>query len=266
MRRCARDLATLAHGDAFGPQCGKAGIELARAPRLSLAGELHYVIQCGHNRQAVFADDRDRETYLTMLREAAVQYGVAIHGYALLASEVHLLATPAAADSLSRLMQSLGRRYVAAVNRRHGRSGTLWAGRFRAGLIDGAALGAHALVHVETMPVRTGLATAAAEWAWSSACHHLGRRRDTLVTEHPSYWAIGNTPFERELAHAHKLREGLPAEIADRFTATAMRGHAIGPPAFSARIEAATGASLQAKRRGRPTRRSAPSLLKTVPD
>ena len=253
----AREFAKLARGDAFGPRCGPAGIEVARAPRLSLAGELHYVIQCGHNRQAVFADDRDREAYLAMLRDAALQYGVAIHAYALLASEVHLLATPVAAESLSRLMQSLGRRYVAAINRRHGRSGTLWAGRFRAGLLDSAALGALALVHIETLPVRAGLAAAAGEWAWSSASHHLGRRRDGLVTEHPGYWALGNTPFERELAHAHNLREGLAAGMAERLTATAMRGHAVGPPLFNARIEAATGASLQAKRRGRPVRRSA---------
>lgn len=239
---------------------------MARASRLSLAAELHYVIQCGHNRQPVFADDADREAYLAMLREAALQYGVAVHAYALLASEVHLLATPAAADSLSRLMQSLGRRYVATVNRRHGRSGTLWAGRFRAGLVDGVALGTQALVQVETMPVRAGLASAAAEWAWSSTGHHLGRRRDTLVTEHPAYWSLGNTPFERELAHAHNLQEGLPADVAERFIVAAMRGRTLGPATFSARIEATTGASLQPKRRGRPSRRSTANQKMSVPD
>jgi putative transposase len=250
----------LAQSDAFDPRRGPARIEVARPARLALAGELHYLIQCGHNRQTVFADDLDREAYLAMLRDAALHYGVAIHAYALLASEVHLLATPAAAESLSRLMQSLGRRYVAAVNRRQGRSGTLWAGRFRAGLIDGAAIGMSAIVHVETLPVRSGLVAAAGEWAWSSASHHLGHRRDVLVTEHSCYWSLGNTPFERELAHAHNIREGLPVGMAERLTATAMRGHAVGPPVFNARVEAATGASLRAKRRGRPIRRSTPDL------
>jgi putative transposase len=228
--------------------------EVARAVRLALAGEMHYLIQCGHNRQDAFADDHDRATYLAMLREAALQYGVAIHAYALMPIEVHLLATPSAAQSLSRLMQSLGRRYVAAVNRRHGRSGTLWSGRFRAGLIDGAALGAAALIHIESLPVRRGLATAAGEWPWSSASHHLGRRRDPVVTEHPAYWSLGNTPFERELAHANMLREGLQAAVSATFTAAAMQGRALGPPVFSRRVEAATGLSRETKPRGRPPR------------
>ena len=167
---------------------------MARSPRLALAGELHYLIQCGHNHQSVFADDHDREAYLSMLCAAALQHGVAIHAYALLQSEVHLLATPVAAQSLSRLMQSLGRRYVAAYNRRHERSGTLWAGRFRAGLIDGAAFGADALIHVELLPVRLGLAACAADWPWSSAAHHLGRRRDAVDFGTPSLLGFRQHP------------------------------------------------------------------------
>jgi putative transposase len=215
---------------------------------------MHYLIQCGHNRQDAFADDRDRATYLAMLRDAALQYGVAIHAYALLPTEVHLLATPAAAQSLSRLMQSLGRRYVAAVNRRHGRSGTLWAGRFRAGLIDAATLGEAALVHVESLPVRKGLAAAPGEWPWSSAGHHIGRCRDALITEHPAYWALGNTPFERELVHANMLHDGLPAGVSARFTAAAMQGRALGPALFGSRVEEAAGRTLKPKPRGRPPR------------
>ena len=225
---------------------------MARSPRLALAGELHYLIQRGHNQQSVFADDHDREAYLGMLRDAARQYGVAIHAYALLQSEVHLLATPADAHSLSRLMQSLGRRYVATYNRRHARSGTLWAGRFRAGLIDGAALGADALVHVESLPVRAGLAASAADWPWSSAAHHLGRRRDPVVSEHPAYWALGNTPFERQLAHAHRLRVGPQSALAEELQAAAMQGRALGPTPFSARIATQSGLSLQRRPRGRP--------------
>lgn len=225
---------------------------MARPARLALAGELHLLFQRGHNRQGVFADERDREAYLAMLREAAVHYGVAIHAYALLDAEVHLLATPGEAGSLSRLMQSLGRRYVAAFNRRQGRSGTLWAGRFRAGLIDGAALGVDALVYVETLPVTTGLAGAAGEWPWSSATHHLGRRRDPLITEHPAYWALGNTPFERELAHAHNLRDGVSAEQGLRFERSVMQGRPVGSALFGARIAERTGVSMHANPRGRP--------------
>jgi putative transposase len=225
---------------------------MARSARLAVAGELHHVLQRGHNRQSVFLDEQDRSAYLALLHESAMQYGVAIHAYALLDVEVHLLATPASAESFSRLMQSLGRRYVAAFNRRHGRSGTLWAGRFSAGVIDGTSLGLDATVYVESLPVTAGLVGTAGEWPWSSAAHHLGRRRDPLISEHPSYWALGNTPFERELAHAHRLHEGMSVEQSRRFKQNS--GRALGPPAFTMRIAERTGLSLQSKPRGRPTR------------
>ena len=217
-------------------------------------GEMHYVIQRGHNRQAVFLDDDDRASFLAMLRDAAAQYGVAIHAYALLSSDVHLLMTPREADSLSRLMQSLGRRYVAAVNRRHGRTGTLWAGRFRAAPVDGSSLGLQAMVALESQPVRIGQVAAPELWPWSSAAHHLGHRRDTLITEHFSYWNLGNTPFERELAYAHKLRDGWTLAHVIEFETSAQRGHAIGPDAFRTQVAGAFGRSMMPRRRGRPAR------------
>ena len=219
---------------------------------MALAGELHCVVQRGHNGQRVFADDTDRQAYLAMLRDAAAQYGLAIHAYALLDAAVHLLATPGASGSLSQTMQSLGRRYVVAYNRRHSRSGTIWEGRFRAGLIDGESLGLDALLMVESMPVVAALATDAADWNWSSARHHLGRCRDPLVAEHAAYWRLGNTPFEREHAFTLKLRDGVPLATMQRIECAAMQGRAAGTPEFTARIERSIGRSLQAKPRGRP--------------
>jgi len=227
---------------------------MARAPRLALAGELHLLLQRGHNRQGVFVDDRDREAYLAMLRDAARHYGVAIHAYVVLDAQVQLLATPRDAGSLSRLMQSLGRRYVAAFNRRHGRSGTLWEGRFRAGLVDATTLGLDAVVHVETLPVREGLTGAAGDWPWSSAAHHLGRHRDPLLTELPAYWSLGNTPFERELAHAHRLMEGVSTAMAEGFERAAFQGRAVGSLAFTTRVADRAGVPVAAKPRGRPAR------------
>lgn len=225
---------------------------MARAPRLALAGELHYVMQHGHNGQRVFVDDQDRQAYLTMLQEAAAQHGVAVHAYALLEVGVHLLATPRQAESLSRTMQSLGRRFVAASNRRHQRSGTLWEGRFRAGLVDGDTLGLDAVLLVESQPVLTGLVTAASDWPWSSAQHHLGRRRDPLVTEHGAYWRLGNTPFEREHAFTLKLEDALPLATVRSIEHAALRGGVAGSNTYTARIEGRTGRALRAQPRGRP--------------
>jgi putative transposase len=227
---------------------------MARRPRLALGGELHLVLLRGHNDQPVFADDADRTAFVALLHEAALKHDVAVHAYALLANEVHLLLTPVQADALGRLVQSLGRRYVAAYNRRHARRGTLWDGRFRNALVDAQTLLMDAIVHVETLPVAAGLASAAADWPWSSAAHHSGRRHDAVVTDHPRYWQLGNTPFEREHAHTVALSVAQQCSPDTRFADATRRALILGPPSFRARVAAALDRPAQARPRGRPRR------------
>jgi putative transposase len=239
------------------------GADVARQPRLTVAGELHHVLLRGHNGQSVFADDADRAAFVELLREPAARQGVAIHAYALLASEVHLLATPAEAESLARLMQSIGRRYVALFNRRQARRGTLWDGRFRTSLLDSQTLLLPAMLHVEALPARAGLVAAAEDSPWSSGAHHTGRRRDPLITEHALYWRLGNTPFEREHAHTVALRSAQQGAEDLRFGLALAKGQALGPAGFVHRMAESLGRTLVSRPRGRPVGRA---MNKSVPN
>jgi putative transposase len=236
---------------------------VARQPRLAVAGELHHLLLRGHNGQAVFADDADRAAFVEVLREPAARLGVAIHAYALLDAEVHLLVTPAEAESLGRLMQSIGRRYGLLFNRRHARSGTLWDGRFRTSLLDSQTLLLPAMLHIEALPARAGLTAAPQDWAWSSAAHHTGHRRDPLVTDHALYWRLGNTPFEREQAHTHALYESQQGAEDSRFGAAVAKALTLGPAGFVRRMAESLGRPVVSRPRGRPHGRAG---KKTVPN
>lgn len=225
---------------------------MARLPRLILPDQPHHVILRGNNRQGIFYSDLDREHLLATLAEAASQYGVAIHAYVLMDNHLHLLLTPPGADALSRMMQSLGRRYVGWFNARHRRTGTLWEGRFRAGLIEGERHLLACMRYIELNPVRAGLCAEAADWKWSSAAHHLGLVRNVLVTEHPMYWLLGNTPFEREHAYREFLAEGVVAAEQALFTEAVLRGRPIGSEAFLKPLAAEHAAVVQRRSRGRP--------------
>ena len=143
---------------------------MARLPRLAVAGQAHLALMLGHSAQPVFVDDDDRRQFLAALRESALQHGVSVHGYALQPAEVLLLLTPATATALGTLMQGLGRRYGAAFNRRHGRRGTLWAGRFRTAVVQAGPHLLDALLHVDLQ----GQAAGGGAAAWSSLGHRLG--------------------------------------------------------------------------------------------
>ena len=225
---------------------------MARLPRLALAGGLHHVGLQGHSAAAVFHDDADRSTFSEMLRAAAAHQVVAIHAYALLDAQVRLLATPAQGSALGLMMQSLGRRYGAAFNRRHGRSGTLWDGRFRSSVLQASTTLVDAMVHLERLAVGQGFVEHPAEWSWSSAPHYLGHRRDAMITEHAGYWKLGNTPFERQSAHADLLQIGLSAERSLALEDALKRGHAVGDQDFIRWLAAQSSRPVEPQARGRP--------------
>jgi putative transposase len=227
---------------------------MARLPRLAVAGQPHLVIQRARAGMAVFVDDTDRELYLKTLIGAARSSRVALHAYALVDDAVLLLVTPATSDALGRCMQRVGRGYVPAFNRRHGRQGTLWAGRFDATAVEPERYLLSSIRFVEQAPVRSGVATSALDWPWSSAAHHVGRRTSPWITEHPAYWRIGNTPFEREARHDAELRNPLSdSQIAELRDAT-RRGWPLGSAAFVAAIGQTTPRPMQPRPRGRPRR------------
>jgi putative transposase len=225
---------------------------MARRPRIALAGEPHLLALRGHSAGAVFTDEEDRRAFADMAALASREQRVAVHAWALADHEVRLLATPATGEGLARWMQSLGRRYGAAFNLRHGRRGTLWDGRFRSCVLEADGWLLDGIVHVETLPVRAGLVAQAGDWPWSSAAHHLGRQREPWVSEHVHYWDLGNTPFERELAHARLLDAGVSGAKAGRLEAALARGQALGEAAFLSGVAAQTGQPTAPRPRGRP--------------
>ena len=232
---------------------------MARLPRLCVAGHPHLIVHRSHNRQPFALDDADRERYLDALRDAAAAHQVALHGYALVDDEVLLLATPPMPDALGHVMQGLGRRYVGAFNRRHGRTGTVWEGRYRNTLLESGRFLLPCLRYVELAPVRAGLVADPADYRWSSAAHHLGLRRDPLVSDHPDFWTLGNTPFEREHAYRALLNEGESDAQRRAVSDAAWKGWVLGSDAFAVSMAAATGRPARPRPRGRPRRDSGPN-------
>ena len=127
---------------------------MARQPRLDLAGIPQHIVQRGNNRLPCFLDDADRSRYLHLLREALLDTNSALHAYVLMDNHVHLLATAHAAGALSRLMQKLGRQYVAQFNARHRRTGTLWEGRYKSCLVDSTSYLLRCSRYIDLNPVR----------------------------------------------------------------------------------------------------------------
>ncbi|TAL67712.1 MAG: transposase [Burkholderiaceae bacterium] len=225
---------------------------MARLPRLTVPGYPHHVIQRGNNRQAIFASAADYQMLLDLLHDNARKFGVALHSYVLMTNHFHLLATPESPDSLPQLMQAMGRRYVRHFNDSQGRSGTLWEGRYRSTLIQTERYLLACMVYIDLNPVRAGLVAEARDYPWSSHAHNVGLRVDRLITPHPLYWALGNTPFAREAAYAELVRAGVDAKQQAALTESALRGWALGEPDFVADLQRRTQRRVSKTQAGRP--------------
>lgn len=224
---------------------------MARLARLTLADRPHHVIQRGNNRQPIFVDDADRLRMLALLAEHAPRCGVALHAYVLMDNHFHLLATPSTDDGLPRLMQAVGRGYVRAFNDRHGRTGTLWEGRYRSTVIQPERYLIACMVHMDLNPVRDGLAPDARSFRWSSHAHYIGLRNDRFLAPHPLYWALGNTPFAREAAYAERVAIGIGMREQALLVEATLQGWAAGDAAFVAQLQSMTPRRVVKERAGR---------------
>jgi putative transposase len=225
---------------------------MARQPRLSLTDQLHHVLLRGNNRQPVFVDEEDRALFLDLLVTHAAEQGVEVHAWALMPDHIHLLLTPRRDGALSLLMQALGRRYVQAFNRRHGRRGTLWEGRYRSTVLAPEPWLLPAMVWLDSHPVRSGLTEQVGPHPWTSAAHYLGQRTARGLTVPPQFWALGNTPFAREATYRTLLEQGTAPAHTLALTDAALKGWVLGPPDFVAALQMQSERRLEKAKPGRP--------------
>ncbi len=235
---------------------------MARLPRLYVPGCPQHVIQRGNARRPVFLDDVDRVAYLGWLGDAVRDYRLALYAYVLMDDHIHLLAVPPAQGVLGRAMQSLGRRYVRHFNDRHGASGTLWEGRYRATIVDSEHYLLECMRYIDLNPVRIGQARDPATSVWSSYPHHTGAQVNSFLTDPPGYWALGNTPFARHEAWRQYCAEGVAAHEARAISDATNKGWALGSDAFRVAIaDTASRRPAPSPKRGRPRLR-----INSVPD
>jgi putative transposase len=224
---------------------------MARQPRCAVAGLPHLVALRLLGDVAGRMTEADRDLQLQLLAGGLAASRVSLHAYCLGADRSLLLLTPEDAGAPARLVQDLGRRLAVEFNRRHGRTGPLFSGRFRSTVVQAERHLVEAMRFVEQLPLRHG-ETDPLSWRWSSAAAHCGQARDPLITDHPAYWQIGNTPFDREVRHRGLLAEPLDSDALRRFESALAGGWPLGDAAFLATVAQQVDRRLVPRAPGRP--------------
>lgn len=140
---------------------------MPRKPRLHVDGAIYHVTLRGNAGQAIFADDADRLRWETLLAEGVARHGHRVLAYCWMDNHLHLCLRVAEAP-LSRILQQLVSRYARAFNRRHGRVGHVFQGRFHALLVGDDAYRLGLLRYIHRNPVAAGLVRDPRRYRWSS--------------------------------------------------------------------------------------------------
>jgi putative transposase len=128
---------------------------MARPVRIEIPGGWYHVSARGNEGRRVFVDDKDRVRLVELLAEWVERFDVRLHAYVLMDNHYHLLVeTPQA--NLSPAMQWLGVSYTVWFNRRHGRVGHLFQGRFKAVVLEAETAAVELSRYLHLNPVRVG--------------------------------------------------------------------------------------------------------------
>lgn len=147
---------------------------MSRPLRIEFPGAIHPVTSRGDTREPIYRDDADRHAHLAVLAQALERFGAEVLAYCLMGNHFHLVLHARRAN-LSRLMRHLNGVYTQRFNRRHGLSGHLFQGRFKAILVDRDAYLLALCRYVERNPVAAGLVADAGAWPWSRYRAHVGQ-------------------------------------------------------------------------------------------
>ena len=145
---------------------------MSRLLRFDAADSLHHVTNRGIERRAIVHDDDDRAKFVRLLGRIAARHRWRVFAWVLMDNHFHLFFRLEVA-SLSAGMHDLESGYASYFNRRHGRSGSLFQGRFHDVVVEEVSHAWELTRYIHLNPFRAGQVRRPEEWSWGSYRHYL---------------------------------------------------------------------------------------------
>ena len=140
---------------------------MSRPLRLAFPNALYHITSRGDRREDIYEDDTDRQAFLDVFASVVSQFNWVNYAYCLMSNHYHLLVqTPDA--NLSKGMRQLNGVYTQTYNRRHGKTGHLFQGRYKAILVDQDNYLLELSRYIVLNPVKAGMVKKVEDWKWSS--------------------------------------------------------------------------------------------------
>jgi len=149
---------------------------MARPPRIEYDGAWHHVMNRGARCNPIFHTPDDHRYFLKLLSEVRETWNVETHAYSLMGNHYHLLLhTPN--SGLSKGMRYLNAQYTMYYNKKYGKDGALFRGRYKSILVEKDRYLLELVRYIHMNPVRAGLSATPHEHPWTSHAPYLNSKR-----------------------------------------------------------------------------------------
>lgn len=193
---------------------------MARPLRIQFPGAFYHLTCRGIERRNIFADDSDRQRFLSLLGRSVETYQVNLLAYVLMRNHFHLLIQTRKANC-AEFMRHFNISYTGWFNWRHKRKGNLYQGRYHAFIVDADNYLLEVSRYLHLNPVRVPKLESlswserwryAREYPWSSLLDYVQKRRSIgLIRQEMIISMIGgHGPYREFMVDGLKLGSGSP--------------------------------------------------------
>lgn len=184
---------------------------MSRPRRIDHPGATYHVTSRCKDGDTLFRDAEDRGVFINQLANVVERYGWRLHTFVLMDTHYHLVVELTQAN-LSRGMRQLNGLYTIHVKNRHGKSGSVFNGRFKSLMIEKKRYLLPVCRHVVTNPARVKPAKPLSRYPWSSYPSLAGLSPlppylypDDLLKQ---FSAPGKTKASQQSSHSSGRKEG----------------------------------------------------------
>ncbi len=156
---------------------------MGRPLRPEFEGAVYHITSRGNEKKKIYRDDKDRDRFLSILKEYKSRFNFLIHCFVLMDNHYHLV-IETLRPNLVKIMHGLNSSYTGYFNKKHKRSGHLFQGRYKAIVVDKENYLLELSRYVHLNPVRAGITDKPRDYRWSSCSGYINKKALNKIVDY----------------------------------------------------------------------------------